>query len=68
MDLRISYDVFRRRGVRRARIDSDLLLGADAYVALEPAAFVTGLRDWRRKPDTCVAQAAAAIDADWRPL
>jgi hypothetical protein len=68
MDLRIATDVFRRRGLRRARIDPETLLGADAYVTLDPAAFVTGLRDWRRRPDTVPRQAGDVVDGEWKPL
>jgi hypothetical protein len=69
MDLRIATDVFfRRRGLRRARIEPDFLLGADAYVTLEPAAFVTGLRDWRRRPDTLPRHDGDATDGEWQPL
>lgn len=68
MDLRIATDVFRRRGLRRARIDPDLVLGADAHVVLEAAAFVTGLRDWRRRPDTLARDPADAADGEWLPL
>jgi hypothetical protein len=69
MDLRIATDVFfRRRGLRRARIEPELLLGADAYVTLEPAAFVTGLRDWRRRPDAPPRPEDDAADGEWRPL
>lgn len=68
MDLRIATDVFRRRGLRRARVEPDLLLGADAYVTLEPAAFVTGLRDWRRRPDAAPRLADDAGEGEWQPL
>jgi hypothetical protein len=68
MDLRIATDVFRRRGLRRARVEPELLLGADAYVALEPAAFVTGLRDWRRRPDAAPRPSGDAAESDWQPL
>ena len=69
MDLRIAKDVFfRRRGLRRARIEPEFLLGADAYVTLEPAAFVTGLRDWRRRPDTSPRHDEDAADGEWQPL
>jgi hypothetical protein len=68
MDLRIATDVFRRRGLRRARIDPDTLLGADAYVTLDPAAFVTGLRDWRRRPDAPPSLRGDAADGEWHPL
>jgi hypothetical protein len=68
MDLRIATDVFRRRGLRRARLDPDLVLGADAHVVLEPAAFVTGLRDWRRRPDTPARDPFDAADGEWMPL
>lgn len=68
MDLRIATDVFRRRGLRRARLDPDLVLGADAHVALEPTAFVTGLRDWRRRIETSACQPVDAVDGEWQPL
>ena len=68
MDLRIATDVFRRRGLRRARLDPDLVLGADAHVVLEPAAFVTGLRDWRRRPDAPARDPFDAADGEWMPL
>lgn len=66
MDLHIATDVFRRRDSRRIRVDRDLL-GPEAYVALEPA-FVTGLRDWRRIPETSARHSADAADGDWHPL
>lgn len=69
MDLRLATDVFfRRRVLRRARIEPELLLGADAYVTLEPAAFVTGLRDWRRRPEASPRQDGDAADGEWQPL
>ena len=66
MDLRIATDVFRRRDTRRIPVDRELL-GADAYVCIEPA-FVTGLRDWRRMPATSTRQSSDAADGDWHPL
>jgi hypothetical protein len=66
MDLRISTDVFRRRGRHSVRIDPDQL-GAEAHVALPPA-FVTGLRDWRRTPAISARQSAHAADGEWQPL
>jgi hypothetical protein len=66
MDLRIATDVFRRRPSRRIEVDRDLL-GADAYVCVEPA-FVTGLRDWRRMPAIASRQSSDAADGDWHPL
>jgi hypothetical protein len=67
MYLTIAKDVFRRRGVVRSRIESEVVLGADAYVVPEPA-FVTGLRDWRRTPATSLRESAHAADGDWHPL
>lgn len=68
MNLTFARDVFRRRGPQRGRVDADALLGADAYVTLEAAAFVTGLRDWRSRPETNARDAAHAVDREWQPL
>lgn len=53
---------------RMAREDLDPDLGADAHVHLDRSAFVTGLRDWRSKPDTSARHAAHGADSEWQPL
>ena len=68
MNFTIARDVFRRRGIRPSRVEADVPLGADAYVAIDRSAFVTGLRDWRRIAETSARHPAHAADGEWTPL
>jgi hypothetical protein len=67
MDLCLPADFFIVDDLRR-HDDIDPTLGADAHVYFERPAFVTGLRDWRRAPETSRRHPVQAADADWHPL